>query len=79
MTGGHMQRVAILLAALVLLGGCERELSKEKVDLLEAVMFTIEGIENNIQQKIQIRASEEDHSRSDRRVYLDGQERVRLL
>jgi hypothetical protein len=46
-----MQRVAILLAALVLLGGCEQELSKEKVDLLEAVMFTIEGIENNIQQK----------------------------
>jgi hypothetical protein len=46
-----MQRVAILSAALVLLGGCEQELSKAKVDLLEAVMFTIEGIEKNTQQK----------------------------
>jgi hypothetical protein len=44
------------------LAGVSESFSKEKVDLLEAVMFTIEGIENNIQQKSQIRAGEENHA-----------------
>jgi hypothetical protein len=45
-----VRRWSIALLALLLVG-CEQELLKEKVDLLEAVMFTVEGIENNIQQQ----------------------------
>jgi hypothetical protein len=40
-----MRRVAISLAALVLLGGCEQELSKEKVELYAAVAYVTWGME----------------------------------
>jgi hypothetical protein len=46
-----MRHVAILLTASMLLTGCEQELSKDKIDLLEAVMFAFNGIENNTQEK----------------------------
>jgi hypothetical protein len=45
-----MRRQAVAFLAL-LLGGCEQQLPKDKVDLLEAVVFAIDGIENNTQQK----------------------------
>src|SRR6266481_4486833 len=49
-----MRHVAILLTASMLLTGCEQELSKNKIELLEAVMFAVNGIENNTQVKYRL-------------------------
>ncbi len=44
-------RHAVTLSTLVLLGGCKQELSKDKIELFEAVMFAFNGMENNTQEK----------------------------
>ncbi|WP_338834117.1 hypothetical protein [Bradyrhizobium septentrionale] len=42
-----MRRLAILTTALLALGGCKQELSKEKGELMDAVMFALYNIEEN--------------------------------
>jgi hypothetical protein len=45
----------ILLVLAALLGGCEQQLSKEQAELLDAMIFAIEGVEDNTQQKHTLR------------------------
>ncbi|WP_316214901.1 hypothetical protein [Bradyrhizobium sp. SZCCHNR2035] len=42
-----MRRVPIIVTALLALGGCKQELSKEKAELMDAVMFALYNIEEN--------------------------------